>query len=184
MTAQTETKSKSEKAAKANDVMGKNIAAAAGELDVQWGNDVSDPDIHGFWKEDLQKVVVGQIIGYKVIPSKTKRRKDAEVVILKLLAPAVARIKVEGRATDVSLNVGENIAVTIKAKSTPLLEYVEHRCTVRIEALEKIDIGDGNTMWKYRIQPAKGSKIGAPPKPIVHASSNSDDIDDDDVDFP
>lgn len=162
-----------------------NTAPASAAGSVQWDDDIAEPDIGGFWKEELARVVVGQIVGFKRMKTSLRGNKMMEVVIFKLLEPVKAVGKKDGSKVEIELQVGETLAVPVKAKSLPLLEYVENRCVVRIEALEKVDIGAGQTMWKYKIQPAKGSKIGAPPKASAIASGNeAPDTDEPEVDFP
>lgn len=146
-------------------------------INIEWGEDISEPDIEGWHDPEVTPVVMGRIEGFKVIETDNG---PSDCVIMKLLAP----VKCKGNKGEViDLTAGQTIGVFVRNKLAPLLEYVEFKNTLRIETDEKVPIKGGKTMWKFRIIPAKGSKRGAPPRQSV-LSRTSSRKDEPDIDFP
>jgi len=149
--------------------------AAGSDLGIDFDSDISEPDIQ-CWHDPVETpVFVGQVVGHKVIIAK---KKPVDCVLVKLLAdtPAIVDKKT------VLCQAGDVMGVFIRFKLRPLLELVEHKCVVRVTSLNKADLSNGNTMWNFKIEPKKGSKLGAPPRGAVTKSEG--DVDGGEVSDP
>lgn len=133
-------------------------------LGIEFDADISEPDIQ-CWHDPVETPqFVGQVVGHKAIVAK---KKLTDVVLVKLLADTNAVVDKK----TVLCKKGDVMGVFVRFKLRPLLELVEHKCVVRVTSLEKQDLSNGNTMWNFKIEPKKGSVLGAPPKSAVFKGS-------------
>lgn len=138
------------------------------DLGIDFDSDISEPDIE-CWHDPVETpVFVGQVVGHKVIEAK---KKQTDVVLVKLLADTMAVVDKK----TVLCKAGMVMGVFIRFKLFPLLELVENNCTVRVTSLDKVDLSNGNSMWNFKIEPKKGSKLGAPPRAAVRKAAASVD---------
>jgi hypothetical protein len=146
-----------------------NAAKPVGaDLGIDFDSDISEPDIE-CWHDPVETpVFVGQVVGHKVIEAK---KKHTDVVLVKLLADTMAVVDKK----TVLCKAGMVMGVFIRFKLYPLLELVEHKCTVRVTSLAKVEISGGNSMWNFKIEPKKGSKLGAPPRAAIRKAASSVD---------
>src|SRR5512136_622625 len=154
----------------------KPVTVIAHAPNIDWGEDISEPDIEGWHDPEITPVVMGRIEGFKVIETDNG---PSDCVIMRLLAP----VKCKGnKGETIDLAVNQTIGVFVRNKLTPLLEYVEFKNVMRIETDEKVPIKGGKTMWKFKIIPAKNSKRGAPPRQSIYTKTTRKD--EPDIDFP
>lgn len=165
--------SKPETKANAVPAAAESKAPVTKDLGIEFDSDISEPDIE-CWHDPVETpMFVGQVVGHKAIVAK---KKLTDVVLVKLLADTTAVVDKK----PVLCKAGQVMGVFVRFKLRPLLELVEHKCIVRVTSLDKADLSNGNTMWNFKIEPKKGSKLGAPPKAAVFKGT----VDEGDVSDP
>lgn len=117
--------------------------------------ETGNPEIHGWWNPEPGLTFHGKLVGsFKIEDTKNRRMRD--VVIVKLLKPAKAADTdekgLDGKRKGVRLEVGQNLAVSVSYRLLDVLSYVEHHGEVWAKALEKKDIGHGQSMWQYDLR--------------------------------
>lgn len=158
-------------------------AAPGAALNIEWGEDIAEPDIDGWHDPELCPILVGQIVGFKVIETTNGW---SDVVIMKLLGTDKGALPVKckgNKGEPVDLAPGQSIGVFVRAKLAELLDYVEFKNVMMIQALEKMQIKGGHTMWRFAIKPKVGSKIGKRPTNSITGRSQKANVDAD-TDFP
>lgn len=153
------------------------------EFENRAGWDVVNAEIDAWWVPEPDKKLQGQLLGHKVIKQK---RGGKRVVFLVRTAFDVMAIPVgAGKgAKSERIKAGSIIGVGESAQLTGLRPYVANKCLVQMKCLGKVDIGDGQTMWKYAVA-GKGTKAPfifetatAPPDaPPDETESNTGDDD-------
>lgn len=155
----------------------KPLTRAAVEPKFDWDQEIAEPEIDGWYDAEHSGVVIGQICGFKVINT-VHGKQDVVIVALKGACKAMTKEDGSNDLDLTTLEPGKNIAIGIRSKLVPLLEYVETKAVIRLESTEKIKIKGGKTMWKFKIQAAKGSKKGAPPRAAVNHAEDIPAADD------
>lgn len=122
--------------------------------------DISEAPIDCWYDSEAAQPFIGQVVGHKVI---TTDNGPSDVVIVKLLHDATAIVEKE----PTEVKTGATMGVFISYKLQPLLELVEHKCIVRVTPTGKKKLKGGKTMREYKIEPKKGSKLGAPPAAAI-----------------
>lgn len=131
--------------------------------------EVGNPDLDGWFAPKEGRVFYGKICGHFVIEAKGSQR-EREIVLVRLMKPAVATVKEGKEDKEVRLEAGQVLAVGVSFKLRDMLSYVEHKGEVWAQVKGKDSIGNGQTMWKYDLR-CRGTKA-APPK----ASVAGDDV--------
>jgi hypothetical protein len=159
------------------DLEKKKNPAPVSSVNVEWGEDIAEPDIDGWHDPELAPLVMGQIVGFKVIETTNGW---SDVVIMKLLEAVKAK---GNKGEPVELHAGQSIGVFVRAKLVELLDYVEFKNVMRIRALEKMAIKGGHTMWRFEIKPKVGAKVGKRPANSITVRNLKSNVDAD-TDFP
>lgn len=152
-------------------------------LNIEWGEDIAEPDIDGWHDPELCPTLVGQIVGFKVIETTNGW---SDVVIMKVLGTDKGAIPVKAKGNKgeaLELLPGQSIGVFVRAKLAELLDYVEFKNVMFIQALEKLNIKGGHTMWRFAIKPKLGSKIGKRPANSITVRNQKASLEAD-ADFP
>jgi hypothetical protein len=113
-------------------------------------------DVDGFYNEETQPIVRGKVVS---ITEMVLARRETMVAVLLLTAPckAVTGSKDEKKVLD--LEVGQAIGVVIKHKLADMPSFLENQCEVEIKAKNKIDLDNGNSLWRYAIR-FRGRRAG------------------------
>lgn len=131
------------------------------------------PDFDGWWVPETGKSLHCKLMGHFIVEGRDGNN-DREVVVGELKAPAKASKGRGDEAEEVMLNEGDMIAIGIKKKLEPVLEYVEHQGEVFIITGQKDRLANGRTMWRFEVH-GKGQK-SAPPAPTRRVDqSDSED---------
>ena len=137
--------------------------------DFDWGKveqagfeDITLPELEGWYKPEKGKGFDGKIVGRIAIPD-ARRGGDRDVVLVRLERPCSSCSHPDDSEQIVTLQPGQVLAVGIRYKLTELLEFVEHKGSCIVVASGKKSIGNGQTMWQFKIA-CKG-KRAAPPAP-------------------
>lgn len=128
---------------------------------------VGTPDIHGWWRPKEGSVVMGRLVGRLTIDDESGGR---DVILMQLMYDC-SDATLNQQPT--SLKKGEVLGIGVREKIRDVLSYVEHQGVAWIKAVEKVNIGNGRTMWKFETR-CKGMRA-VPPAPAP-AKSVSDDI--------
>jgi hypothetical protein len=122
-------------------------------------------DVDGFWNEETQPLVQGKVVSTTIM---MLARRETPVAILQLTAPAKGVQGSKDEKETIDLVAGQAIGVVIKHKLQDLYRCVENQNEVQIKAKEKIDLDNGNTLWRY-VMRYKGrlSPIAAPGTPTA-----------------
>lgn len=110
-------------------------------------------DVEGFWNEETSPIVQGKVVSTTVMEL---ARRQTPVAILQLTAPCKGVAGSKDEKEEVDLAVGQAIGVVIKHKLQDLYRCVENQNEVKIKAKEKIELDNGNTLWRYAMR-YKGS---------------------------
>ncbi len=133
--------------------------------------DITVPEIEGWFKPDTGAVLAGQIVHYIEIEQKDGARK---VLLVKLLAPCKNVIKDGDKTqTAVTFEKGQVVGVGVRHKISSLLDYVANKGIIAIQATEKQNIPGGKTMWKFNVR-AKGVKAPLPVPARTSAGTDQD----------
>ena len=121
--------------------------------------EVSTPDIDAWWSPKEGDAIEGRVVGaIKVKNSKGGGYRD--VVLIKVAGETASCVTGSGKDVEpVTLKEGQIAAVGIKHKNRELLDYVEKKGWVACQAIEKISIGGGQTMWQFRVWGDPGDKV-------------------------
>ncbi len=129
-------------------------------------------DVDGFYNEETQPIVRGKVVS---ITEMVLARRETMVAVLLLTAPCKAVTGSKDDKKTIDLEVGQAIGVVIKHKLADIPSFLENQCEVEIKAKTKIELDNGNTLWRYAIR-FRGRRAGlaaASAKPSARAS-NSD----------
>lgn len=128
----------------------KEFKPSFGEL-----TEVGTPDIDAWWNPGPGDAFEGRVMGaMKVKNTKAKPGQDPyrDVVLVKIKGECASCVTGGGKdAEKVTLKEGQILAVGVKHKNKELLDYVEKKALVACQAIEKISIGGGQTMWQFRV---------------------------------
>jgi hypothetical protein len=134
--------------------------------------ELSLPEIDGWYDPPTQSKIQGRILAAKCIQN--DQGEDQYFLFLQLTQPCKAKKK---GGDVVPLAPGHILGVGLKVKLLDLLDYVEAKPLIRIEALDKIKTKRGS-MWNFKFGVAKGTKR----TPFVKSSvvaAKADDADSD-----
>lgn len=122
-------------------------------------NDETEADIEGWFKPEEGATIMGKLVGYIQIAD--KKKKEARDVAIIELAEDCEFCVVDKKKT--TLKKGQCVGVGLRAKISGVVLY-KFGSGIYIEATEKIDIGGGQTMWKFEWK-GKGEKHEKKPAP-------------------
>lgn len=106
-------------------------------------------DVDGFWNEENQPMVQGTVVSTTMM---VLARRETMVAIIQLTAPAKGVQGSKDEKEIVDLEPGQAIGVVIKHKLQDLYRCVENQNEVQIRAKGKIDLDNGNTLWRYAMR--------------------------------
>lgn len=106
-------------------------------------------DVDGFWNEENQPMVQGKVVSTTMM---VLARRETMVAIIQLTAPAKGVQGSKDEKEVVDLEPGQAIGVVIKHKLQDLYRCVENQNEVQIRAKDKIDLDNGNTLWRYGLR--------------------------------
>jgi hypothetical protein len=127
--------------------------------------DETKVNIDGWYSPVKGKAFMGQLVGRVQFEDEDGANRDN--VLVRLSKPFDA---VQKGGETVKLEVGQVLAVGIRANLKELLSYVEHRGTCFVGAMGQKKIKAGRTIWEFKVL-CKGKKSN-PPTPV----SDDDDI--------
>lgn len=114
-------------------------------------DDCNRPDIHGWFKAEAGLCIYGKILSHMVLPDAKGMQQDC--LVIELYEP----LKAQKDKKAIELKKGENVGLRISAGLKPALEYAENNGEIWALCEEKIDLGKGQTMWRYDLR-CKGDK--------------------------
>ncbi len=127
-------------------------------FDTFQGEEVSVPDIDGWYSpEQGEKGWVGRIINQFRMKDAFNDGKMRTVVVVRLLSDCASAVDADGEPA--TLEAGQTMAVSIKAKLADLLDYVEKHGTVGVRAVEKKALTKGRSMWVFSIKGQPGARV-------------------------
>lgn len=135
--------------------------------------EITIPEIDAWYNPREGVVFTGQIVHYIEISDPKPDRPKRPVVLVKLSEPTDCGVKAGDKSgKPVQLAAGQCLAVSIRYRLNDLLNYVEHKGECWVQAIDKKDIGRGQTMWNFRV--ATRGKKAPPPAPA--AAKTQDDL--------
>jgi hypothetical protein len=151
----------------ANKPAGASAVSAPG-FDIPPGmEEAGTPELDGWFKARVGAVFYGQAVGRIVVPA--LQGGDRDVVLVKLTKPCES-VNVDGSPDEYrTLEAGKVLGVGITHKLADLLNYVEKKGNVAVMCTEKKSIGQGKTLWLYKVLGEKGKRC-APPAPTASSS--------------
>lgn len=131
------------------------VGAVSDEDDEAY-EDISEPEIDGYWHVRKGGVIKGTVVGRMqqngIRPGDPKR----DVVMIEVSEPC-EHVQKGDKADDFveksapMAAPGSVVGVNCRHRLIKLLFCVRHRCKVKVEAVEKKPIGGGKTMWQFKI---------------------------------
>lgn len=142
---------------------------------------ISIPRIVGWYDPNKgDKTFEGRLLGWKKIAG-TAKRESRFIVMVALKNPCKATVK-GGKIID--LKPGQTLGVGVREGLKSLLDYVDSKPMVEVTALDKIDIGDGQTMWDFDVGMQPGARKNARPADVDQEDDEpSPDLNADDIPF-
>lgn len=113
-------------------------------------------DVDAFYNEETDPNIQGKVLS---ITEMTLANRQTQVAVLKLTAPAKAIKGSKDAKETIELPTGGIIGVVLKHKLADLPSMVDNQCEVMIQALDKIEVKGGNTMWRYKLR-FRGRRAG------------------------
>lgn len=121
--------------------------------------DVGTPDIQGWYKPESKSVVYGKIVGAIGISQEERGVVSVRSVVLIELERACDAIMDK---EEITMDPGQVLGLSVSAKLTELLHYVEGNGVVYIKPLEKVALKGGRSMWKFKVKILSGKRSATP----------------------
>jgi len=146
-------------------------SVAAGEEGPPAGFTEVSIDINGWFKPFQGAIIYGQIVECYAAAS-VEEGSLRDVMKIKLSLPLKA-LDVDDTDKEIMLEKGQIVGVTVTAKLSPALEYVEKRGYVWAQCLGEQKLDRGKKMWMFKVA-CKGEKSPYRRPVVTTATSNQD----------
>ena len=133
--------------------------------------DHSEIELSAYWDPEKEGTIVGRLMGAITVTTRNRPRLVYGVKVAK------TTIAVTGKGRDrkeTKLAAGQIIGVGERHQLRRLAEYVDSKPMVRITALEKVPVGEDQTMWRMRLEIEAGAKGHAPRRALPPPPSDDD----------
>jgi len=121
---------------------------------------ISMPDIDGWYAADRGgKGFTGRLLGSRNI----KTPLGNQDILVVELATSISAVSSKDNKSIVALEPGKTLGVGVKHKLLDLLRYSDSGAMIRVDAIGKIPIDGGKTMWNYKVEVEKGIRPSGGP---------------------